>query len=80
MKPDDRDTLRRLKRTADNDARRFRTPDQDKQRQADELKRRFAHYSSGGSKVTWLKGPGPRWGRWAVAALGVAYLMWVVWA
>ena len=78
MKPDHRDTLHHLKRTADNEARRFRASDQDKQRQAEDLKRRFARYSSGGSKVTWLKGPGPRWGRWIVAALGVAYLMWVV--
>ena len=78
MKPDDRHTLRDLKRAPDNEARRFRASDQDKQRQAEDLKRRFARYSSGGSKVAWIKGPGPRWGRWTVAALGVAYLMWVV--
>jgi hypothetical protein len=80
MNPDDQDTLRRPKRTSNNEARRFQASDEEKQRQADELKRRFARYSSGGSKVARLRGPGPRWGRWALAGLVVAYLLWVVWA
>ncbi len=78
MTSDDRDKLRDRQQDADSEARRFRASDQDKQRQADDLKQRFASYSSGASQVTWLKRPGPRWGRWAVVALVVVYLMWVV--
>ena len=77
MNHDDLDDLRDRKRTAD-EARRYRASDQEKQRQADDLKRRFARYSGGASKVAWLKGPGPRWGRWALAALVVAYVAWVI--
>ena len=78
MNFDDQDDLRDRKRTSENEARRFRASDQDKQRQAADLKQRFARYSGGASRVRWLKGPGPRWGRWALAALVVAYLLWVV--
>ena len=77
MNHDDLDDLRDRKQAAD-EARRYRASDQEKQRQADDLKRRFARYSGGASKVAWLKGPGPRWGRWALAALVVAYVAWVV--
>lgn len=78
MNPDDQDDLRDRKRAADSEARRYRASDQDKQREADDLKRRFSRYSSGASKVAWLRGPGPRWGRWALAALVLAYVAWVV--
>jgi hypothetical protein len=77
MNHDDLDDLRDRKQAAD-EARRYRASDHQKQRQADDLKRRFARYSGGASKVAWLKGPGPRWGRWALAALVVAYVAWVV--
>jgi hypothetical protein len=79
MNHDDLDDLRQRKRAAE-EARRFRASDPEKQRQADDLKRRFARYSGGAPKVAWLKGPAPRWGRWALAALGLAYVAWVIWA
>jgi hypothetical protein len=77
MNHNDLDDLRDRKRT-DEEARRYRASDQEKQRQANDLKQRFARYSGGASKVAWLKGPGHRWGRWALAALVVAYVAWVI--
>jgi hypothetical protein len=77
MNHDDLDDLRDRKRTAD-EARRYRAPDQQKQRQADDLKRRFARYSGGAPKVAWLKGPARSWGRWALTALVAAYVAWVI--
>lgn len=78
MNPNDPDPLPPSFKAPDSESRRFRASDQEKQRQADDLKRRFARYSSGTSRVTWLKGPGPRWGRWALAVLVVVYWLWVV--
>ena len=78
MNSNNRDDLRRRKPASPIEARRFRASDQEKQRQADDLKRRFARYSSGTSRVAWLKRPGPRWGRWALAVLVAVYLLWVV--
>ncbi|WP_210543292.1 hypothetical protein [Rhodoferax sp. PAMC 29310] len=77
MNHDDLDDLRDRNRAAD-EARRYRASDQQKQRQADDLKRRFARYSGGAPKVAWLKGPARSWGRWALAALVVAYVAWVI--
>ena len=78
MTPDDQDGLRRHKPASNSEAQRFRTSDPEKQRQADDLKRRFARYSGEMSRVAWLKRPGPSWGRWAWAVLVAAYVLWVV--
>lgn len=78
MKPNNRHPLHPLKPGPDNEALRFRASDQEKLRQAQDLKQRFARYSHGGSKVRWLRGSGPRWGRWTLAALVLAYALWVV--
>lgn len=78
MTPDHRDDLRRRKQASNMEARRFRASEQDKQRQADDLKRRFARYSQGSSRVAWHKGAAPSWGRWVLAIGVAAYLLWVV--
>ena len=80
MNPNDPDSRPSSFKTLDKAKRRFRASDQEKHRQADDLKQRFARYSAQTSRVAWLQGPGPRWGRWALAALIVAYLLWVAFA
>lgn len=80
MPPNKPNPLPSSLKASDSERRRFRASDQEKQRQADDLKRRFARYSGETARVAWLKGPQARWGRWTLAALVTAYLLWVVFA
>lgn len=78
MSIDDRDYMRDRNRDSDMEARRFRTSEQQKARQAEELKNRFARYS-GSSRG--LAAPKARRSRFFLVALVlvIGAMLWTRW-
>jgi hypothetical protein len=69
MSIDDRDYMRNRSRASDMEARRFRTSEQQKARQAEELKNRFARYSGSPNRVAV---PKAGWNRFVLILLVLA--------
>lgn len=75
MSIDDRDYMRDRHRVSDIEARRFRTSEQQKTRQTEQLKNRFSKYS-GSSRG--LAAPKARWNRFFLIALAlvIGAMLW----